>query len=74
MDIGINKEDRVEITNGLSGGEQVVVNPSDDVREDAQVKPTYAKQKAGGVGGNAGAQPNGVSNPPAAVQQTSGKK
>jgi multidrug efflux pump subunit AcrA (membrane-fusion protein) len=58
----------LEVTSGLSGGEQVVVNPSDDVREGAEVRPASAKQKANGVAGSAassgkggGNQPNGTS-------------
>ena len=36
----------LEVTSGLQGGERVIVNPSDDVREGAEVKPAFIKQKA----------------------------
>jgi len=37
----------LEVTSGLQGGERVIVNPSDDVREGAEVKPAALKLKAG---------------------------
>ena len=58
----------IEVTGGLTGGEHVVVNITDDVQEGVEVKPASAKQKAGGVAGSAatsgqgsGNQPNGPS-------------
>jgi RND family efflux transporter MFP subunit len=35
----------IEITSGLQGGETVVINPSDDVREGAEVKPAAKEAK-----------------------------
>ena len=76
----------IEVTSGLNGGERVVVNVDDDVREGAEVKPATVKQKAGAVGGGAGnsgkgGRPNGPSdtNPsgvgqPGAPPQAGGKR
>ncbi|MDQ6677363.1 MAG: efflux RND transporter periplasmic adaptor subunit [Acidobacteriota bacterium] len=54
----------IEITSGLNGGEYVVVNPNDDVREGAEVKPASANQKAGGVAGSAASSRKGGGNAP----------
>jgi len=54
----------IEVTSGLNGGEYVVVNPSDDVREGAEVKPASANQKAAGVGGSAASRQKGGGNTP----------
>lgn len=35
----------IEIVSGLKDGDMVVINPSDDVREGAEVRPTSVKQK-----------------------------
>jgi multidrug efflux pump subunit AcrA (membrane-fusion protein) len=57
----------LEITGGLKEGDRVVVNPSDDVREGAEVKLATAAQKAGGTGANSktpgagNTQPGGTS-------------
>jgi multidrug efflux pump subunit AcrA (membrane-fusion protein) len=57
----------LEITGGLKEGDRVVINPSDEVREGAEVKPASAKQKAAGSGVNANSpgagnkQPGGTS-------------
>lgn len=40
----------LEITGGLKEGDQVVINPSDDVREGGEVKPAVAKQKPSAAG------------------------
>src|SRR5277367_1289119 len=38
VQIGRDYGNEIEITSGLQGGESVVINPSDDVREGAEVK------------------------------------
>ncbi len=43
----------IEITGGLQDGDRVIINPSDEVREGAQVKPASTKQKSAGSGANA---------------------
>jgi len=35
---------------GLQGGEQVIINPTDDVREGAQVKPAASREQGGAPG------------------------
>lgn len=80
----------IEVTSGLKGGEHVVVNISDDVREGLEIKPASSKQKAGGVAGSAATngqgggnqangpsdqKPSGVSQPaPPNSANTGGKK
>ena len=41
----------IEITGGLKEGDRVIINPSDEVREGAEVRPASAKQKAAGTAG-----------------------
>jgi RND family efflux transporter MFP subunit len=43
--LGTDYGDRLEVLSGLHEGDQLVVNPSDAVREGAKVKPISAKQK-----------------------------
>ena len=45
VQLGRDYGNEIEIVSGLQGGENVVINPSDDVREGAEVKlaPTKAK-------------------------------
>ncbi len=58
----------IEVTNGLTGGEHVVVNITDDVREGVEVKPAASKQKAA-------TQPNGPSDQkPSGIGQPGDKK
>jgi len=47
----------LEVSSGLQGGERVVVNPSDDVQEGAEVKPMASKPKPPGASG--GGKPGG---------------
>jgi len=54
----------LEVTSGLRGGERVVTNPSDDVREGAEVKPATAKQKSSAVAGSAASSGKGSGNAP----------
>jgi RND family efflux transporter MFP subunit len=44
VQVGRDYGPEIEIRQGLSGGEYVIVNPTDDVREDAEVKPVTQKQ------------------------------
>lgn len=59
VEVGRDYGPQIEIRSGLNGGERVVVNPSDDVREGAEINPILQKQKAVlQTGGSpAGAQP-----------------
>jgi multidrug efflux pump subunit AcrA (membrane-fusion protein) len=43
VQLGRDFGSEIEITGGLQGGERVVINPSDDVREGAEVKPATKK-------------------------------
>jgi multidrug efflux pump subunit AcrA (membrane-fusion protein) len=43
VQLGRDYGSEIEITGGLQGGETVVINPSDDVREGAEVKPAAKK-------------------------------
>jgi multidrug efflux pump subunit AcrA (membrane-fusion protein) len=43
VQVGRDYGSEIEITGGLQGGETVVINPSDDVREGAEVKPAAKK-------------------------------
>jgi multidrug efflux pump subunit AcrA (membrane-fusion protein) len=43
VQLGRDYGNEIEITSGLKGGETVVINPSDDVREGAEVKPAAKK-------------------------------
>jgi len=54
----------IEVTSGLTGGERVVVNISDDVQEGAAIKPATAKQKSGGAAGSAATSGKGSGNAP----------
>jgi hypothetical protein len=42
IQLGRDFGDRLEVLSGLEEGQQVVVNPSDAIREGAQVKPVAA--------------------------------
>ena len=66
----------IEVTGGLAGGEQVVVNPNDDVREGAEVKPASGKQKNTQTNGASDRNPSGVgaSTPPPAASKAGNKK
>jgi RND family efflux transporter MFP subunit len=44
VQLGRDYGNEIEITSGLQGGETVVINPSDDVREGAEVKPAAKKK------------------------------
>jgi hypothetical protein len=44
--LGRDFGDRLEVLSGLEEGQQVVVNPSDAIREGAKVKPVAAPQTA----------------------------
>ena len=46
IQLGRDFGDRLEVLSGLEDGQQVVVNPSDAIREGAQVKPVAAKETA----------------------------
>ena len=46
IQLGRDFGDRLEVLSGLEDGQQVVVNPSDAIREGAQVKPVAAPRKA----------------------------
>ncbi len=46
VEVGRDYGPEIEIRTGLSGGERVVVNPTDDVREGAEVNPILQKPKA----------------------------
>ncbi len=56
--IGRDFGTEVEIVSGLEGGEQVVVNPTDEVREGAHVKPVPYQEK-NGTGNASGARSAG---------------
>jgi multidrug efflux pump subunit AcrA (membrane-fusion protein) len=45
--VGLGRDygNAIEITSGLQGGETVVINPSDDVREGSEVKPAAKKSE-----------------------------
>ena len=55
--VGRDYGTNIEVTSGLTGGEHVVVNITDDVREGAEVKPAASKQQKSGT------QQNGPSGP-----------
>jgi RND family efflux transporter MFP subunit len=42
IQLGRDLGDHLEVLNGLEDGQQLAVNPSDDVQEGARVKPVYA--------------------------------
>jgi len=46
IQLGRDFGDRLEVLSGLEEGQQVVVNPSDAIREGAKVKPVAAKETA----------------------------
>jgi len=46
IQLGRDFGDRLEVLSGLEEGQQVVINPSDAIREGAQVKPVAAKETA----------------------------
>ena len=48
IQLGRDFGDRLEVLAGLEEGQQVVVNPSDAVREGAKVNPVLLQEKAGG--------------------------
>jgi len=50
IQLGRDFGDRLEVLSGLEDGQQVVVNPSDAIREGAQVKPVAAKETAAPAG------------------------
>jgi multidrug efflux pump subunit AcrA (membrane-fusion protein) len=50
IQLGRDFGDRLEVLSGLEEGQQVVVNPSDAIREGAQVKPVAAKETAAPAG------------------------
>src|SRR5664280_325745 len=46
IQLGRDFGDHLEVLSGLEDGQQVVVNPSDAIREGARVKPVAAKERA----------------------------
>jgi multidrug efflux pump subunit AcrA (membrane-fusion protein) len=46
IQLGRDFGDRLEVLSGLEDGQQVVVNPSDAIREGAKVKPVAAPETA----------------------------
>ncbi len=89
VNVGRDYGTDIEITGGLQDGDRVIINPSDDVREGAEVKPAAARQKAASTAASANSpgagngQPGGKSDqgasgigteaPPARANSGSGK-
>jgi hypothetical protein len=49
IQLGRDYGDRLEVVGGLELGQQIVVNPSDVVREGVKVKPVAAQEKPAAV-------------------------
>ena len=50
VSVGRDYGTETEVLAGLQGGEQVIINPTDDVREGAQVKPAASREQGGAPG------------------------
>ncbi len=67
----------IEISSGLEDGDTVVVNPSDDVREGATLKPQMIKppgQTPGAPGGASDRRPGGIGSSPLSAPMNDGAK
>jgi len=50
VSVGRDYGTETEVLSGLQGGEQVIINPTDDVREGAKVKPAASREQGGAPG------------------------
>jgi RND family efflux transporter MFP subunit len=57
VSVGRDYGTETEVLSGLQGGEQIIINPTDDVREGAKVKPAASREQGGAPGASSPPHP-----------------